>query len=86
MGMDLIGTGLSYNWHGWYWLVERLASWGVDVSEFRFTNDGAPILEETCRAVADAINQHLHDLDAQHRDWIEPHIEIWRECGGCEQW
>ena len=86
MGMDLIGAGLSYNWQGWRWLVERLVSWGVDVREFRFCNDGDLISSATCLAVAEAIEAHLTEFDDETREWIEPHIVKWRYSGGCEQW
>lgn len=86
MGMDLVGAGLSYNWNGWRWLVERLESWGVDVCEMKFTNDGDPISAETCRAVADAIDLHFDELDSEERNWLGPHIWQWRSCKGCEQW
>ena len=84
--MDLVGMELSYNWNGWHWLVGHLNSWGVDVSEFQFTNDGDPISGETCLAVADAIEAHLDELDFDHRKWLQPHIERWRRCRGCAQW
>lgn len=86
MGMDLMGAGLSYNWEGWKWLVEHLSSWGVDISEFRFTNDGDPISGATCAAVADAIEVHLDELTSREREWLEPHIKNWRKCRGCDQW
>ena len=86
MGMDLIGAGLSYNWSGWSWLVEHLRLWGVDVSEFQFTNDGDPISRNTCLAVAEAIETHLDELDGDYRKWLESHIDRWRQCRGCEQW
>jgi hypothetical protein len=86
MGMDLIGAGLSYNWAGWHWLVNRLLYWGVDVRELTFHNDGDLISKETCVAVADALEAHLHELDEEERIWIEPHIEQWRNCNGCSQW
>lgn len=86
MGIDMIGAGIGYNWQGWRWLVAHLESWGVDVSELKFSNDGDPISAETCRAIADAIEAHLHELDEYHREWIEPHIKSWRTCNGCSQY
>jgi len=86
MGMDLIGAQLSYNWSGWEWLVEKLDEWGVDVSEFRFSNDGDLISKETCIKVAQAIEEHLDELDYEFQEWLEPHIFHWRECGGCRQY
>ena len=86
MGMDLIGARLSYNWSGWRWLVARLKSWGVDVRELKFYNDGDPISPETCVAIADAIEVHLDELDDDDREVMASHIDAWRHCGGCEQW
>lgn len=86
MGMDLIGAELSYNWASWEWLVIHLDSWGVDVSEFKGTNDGDPISKETCMAVADALEAHIDELDESHREWIRLHIERWQNCNGCFQW
>jgi len=86
MGMALIGARYNhYNWSGWRWLITHLESWGVDVREFRFSNDGDFISPETCMAVADAIEAHLTELDDKDREWIEPHIDAWRHCGGCSQ-
>jgi len=86
MGMDLIGSGLSYNWTGWRDLLQLLEQWEVDVSEFRGTNDGDPISPETCRAVADAIETHLDELEDETRNWLEPQIRHWRNCNGCYQY
>ena len=86
MGMDLIGANLSYNWSSWVVLISRLDEWGVDTSEFRGTNDGDPISKETCIAVADAIERHLGEVDDVARGFLEPHIDKWRTCNGCEQW
>jgi hypothetical protein len=86
MGMDLTGAGLSYNWWAWRRLLELLASWCVDVSELTCTNDGDLISEQTCLAVADAIEVHLNELSDTEYDWLEPHIELWRNSGGVTQW
>ena len=86
MGMDLVGVDLSYNWRSWGFLISRLNEWGVDTSEFRGTNDGDIISKETCIAVADAIERHLCELDDDDREFLEPHIDKWRTCNGCEQW
>jgi hypothetical protein len=75
-----------YNIAGWEWMVGHLKAWNVDVSEFRFFNDGALISEGTCKKVADAIEQHLPELSVDIREWIEPRIKLWRTCGGYEQW
>ena len=86
MGMDLIGAGLSYNWTGWRSLEARLRSWGVDVQELRFSNDGDPISKETCAAIANAIEAHLDELTRSEREWLEPDIENWKNCNGCLQY
>ena len=75
-----------YNWSGWRWIAEHAHKWGVDVSEFDGCNDGKLIRSETCKAVADAIEKNLHTLDPSHRQWLEPHIALWRHCGGYRQY
>ena len=84
--MDLVGADLSYNWSSWRHLVEKLSGWGVDVSELKFNNDGDHISKKTCEAIADAIEAHLLELSFGELQWLEPHIDAWRDCGGCEQW
>jgi hypothetical protein len=75
-----------YNWAGWRWLVDRLIEWGGDVSEFSGWNAGDPIAAETCRKVADAIERHIEELDADDRQWLAEDISLWRTCGGYRQW
>lgn len=55
-------------------------------SEFSGFNDGEVISEETCKTVADAIEQHLSELEEVDQRWLKPHIALWRTCGGYEQW
>ena len=86
MGMDLAGADLSYNWAGWRSLLALLKEWEVDLSEFRGTNDGDSISPETCKAVADAIEAHLHEVDSDTRKWLIPQISKWRDCNGCFQY
>jgi hypothetical protein len=100
MGMDLVpvnpsaempndddyGNGLHYNWAGWRWITTFLEEKGVDLSEFSGFNDGEIISEDTCKIVADTLEEHLKGFDAETRNWIEPHILRWRTCGGYEQW
>jgi len=90
MGMDLVACNPDakdgrYNWAGWEYLFELLDGWDVDLSEFSGFNDGDLISEETCKKVADAIEEHLNELELDDRIWLEPHIELWRNCGGYEQ-
>lgn len=74
-----------YNWNGWFYLQDRLREWGVDISEFRGVNDGDKISAKTCRAVADAIEKHLAGMDERDRNWLSPHVKLWRTCGGYAQ-
>lgn len=74
-----------YNIAGWGWIWDRLTEWGVDTSEFSGFNNGDKISAATCRKVADAIEQHLPELDERNRRWLEPHIALWRTCGGYRQ-
>jgi hypothetical protein len=75
-----------YNLAGWRGLFDLLGSWGVDTSEFRGCNDGDVISQATCQQVAEAIEQHLPELDPEDQDWLQPHIVFWRNSGGFEQW
>ncbi|MEM7599834.1 MAG: hypothetical protein AAF357_00280 [Verrucomicrobiota bacterium] len=74
-----------YNISGWYYLREKLNSWGVDISELSVYNDGAEISAETCGKIADAIEANAAALDDRHRDWLKGHIPLWRSCGGYAQ-
>jgi len=75
-----------YGWTGWTWLVDHLNEWGVDTAEFSGYNDGDEISAGTCALVADAIEAHLVELAEWERDWIKPHIDLWRTCGGYAQY
>ena len=101
MGMDLIVIAPTknapkdtngniidgrYNISGWTTLWNLLIDWNIDVSEFSGYNDGEIICQETCQDVAKAIEDNLHTLDEKHKNWLQPHIELWRTCGGYEQW
>ena len=101
MGMDLIAIAPTkeapkdsdgriidgrYNISGWSTLCHLLIDWNVDISEFSAYNDGEMICTETCQEVAKAIEDNLHTLDGQTKKWLKPHIELWRTCGGYEQW
>ena len=76
-----------YNWSGWSWLLQHLERWGVLTDEFQYTNDGDVISEETCIRVADAIEQHVSELDEPDdtKVWLMGHVILWRTCGGYEQ-
>lgn len=84
----LVGKAISgrYNWTGWSYIINLLNKWGINTNEFSGLNDGDVICDETCKKVADAIEKHLSDLDAKDRKWLEPHIILWRTCGGYRQW
>jgi hypothetical protein len=90
MTMDLRAKNhphdLGYNWYGWDYLARMLDGLGVDTSEFKGCNDGHPISEATCKAVADALEKYLPAMSAEDRKWLEPDIQSWRNCGGFEQW
>jgi hypothetical protein len=75
-----------YNWFNWGWLCDKLDEWNVDISEFSGTNDGDRISAKTCKAVAQAIEDNLHTLSQQKQEWLRPHIELWRTCGGYRQY
>jgi hypothetical protein len=74
-----------YNWSSWKWLLDHLKIWDVDVHEFSGMNDGDVISEATCLRVADAIEAHLPELDPVEREWLAPHVALWRTCGGYYQ-
>lgn len=75
-----------YNWSGWNWLCNYLTYWGVDISEFDGCNDGKYISAKTCKEVANAIESHLDELSEEDRNWLQPHINRWRTCGGYWQY
>lgn len=75
----------GYNWAGWSEIIRLLNEWGVDISEFARMKDGDEISDNTCKAVANAIEQHLPKLSEQDRNWLQPHIALWRTCGGYRQ-
>jgi hypothetical protein len=85
MRMDLI-AGLSYKKKAWRRLIQLLESWEVSTHEFSLCNDGKLISRNTCLAVAWAIEANLEFLDECEREWLEPHIELWRYSGGLVQW
>jgi hypothetical protein len=74
-----------YSWAGWSELCGLLKEWGVPTEEFDCMNEGKMISEETCIRVAEAIEQHLPELPADYQEWLQPHIELWRTCGGYKQ-
>ncbi|MBM3740867.1 MAG: hypothetical protein FJW39_34410 [Acidobacteria bacterium] len=91
MGMDLFSvsgtSGISYNWTAWRWLIGKLNEWGVDTSEFTDHNDGDRISADTCRAVADALEAHIDEIDdLETREFYREGIQAWRECNGFRQW
>lgn len=75
----------QYNWGGWSRQIDLLQQWGVDVSEFSGVNDGEVISEATCKAVADAIEQHLPELSPIEQTYFGRKIALWRTCGGYRQ-
>ncbi|MDE2096136.1 MAG: hypothetical protein KGL39_02750 [Patescibacteria group bacterium] len=87
--MDLIpqkgAVDCHYNWSGWSWLITHLQEWGVDTNHFDGVNDGKLIPAAKCCEVAAAIEAHLPELDAEDREWLEPHVAIWRASGGFRQ-
>ncbi len=91
MGMDLTPIKdktkqLRYNCAGWVQLIKLLNKWGANTSEFSGSEDGSVISEATCIAVANAIESHLPELSNNHQEWLQPHIDLWRNCGGYKQW
>ena len=75
-----------YNLIAWLMLIRLLRTWNLDVSEFSDVNEGQIICESTCQKIASAIEEHLPHLDHNYRNWLEPHIVLWRTSGGYEQW
>ena len=75
-----------YNWAGWRWLLDYLDDKGLDLSEFAGSNDGDLISDETCKKVANLIEEGLPALDDEYREWLTPHVQLWRTCGGYRQY
>jgi len=74
-----------YNWAGWELLHRYLTEWKVNTKQLAGSNDGDIINEATCEAIADAIETHLSELPDDERNWLQPHIALWRTCGGYRQ-
>lgn len=74
-----------YNWSGWKYMGDILPKWGVNISSFAGSNDGDEIPESVCLDIANAIEQHLNELSPKDKEWLEPHIQLWRTCGGYRQ-
>lgn len=93
MGMDLIPVkpepfvqpSLHYNWCGWRTLVGFLEKNEVDISEFSGWNDGELISQETCRKVANVIEDNLVEFKKTYERDMDDDINFWRHCGGCNQ-
>jgi hypothetical protein len=78
-----------YNWSGWGALMDFLSDHGWDkddMSEFAGTNDGYVISDATCKKVADTIEKFKVDYTAIFVHGIDQDIQLWRTCGGYEQW
>ena len=86
MGMDLIGAKLSYQWHTWRYLQQLLQMWGVDISELKNFNDGDFISEQTCKAIGNALNSHIHELSLEDQLLFIPDIPRWLKCKGGSQY
>ena len=80
-----------YNWFGWGTLMDFLSDHGWDkddTSEFAGTNDGYVISDATCKKVADTIEKFKTDYTAPFVlvPDVDQEIQLWRTCGGYEQW
>lgn len=85
---EALADDLCYNWNRWGTLITYLEKWGVNTDEFKQVNDGDLISNETCLAVAYALNRHLEELPPAHRDWLAGHDDEWLRLsahGGAEQ-
>lgn len=78
---------VHHNWSGWSRLCDLLIRLDIDLSEFRGCNDGDIISEATCTKVYNVVKQHWNTtLTQSERDWLEGRIELWKTCGGWEQY
>jgi len=75
-----------YNWTGWDRLTQLLEVWGINTEEFVAYNGGDIITADKCKKVADAIDAHYDELTDKEKAWIKGHSDLWRTCGGYEQW
>jgi len=75
-----------YNWSGWAYLVDFLNAHDVDTSEFTGWNNGDLICAATCKEVAKTIEKYAGGLSPEDREWLLPHAELWRTCGGYRQY
>jgi hypothetical protein len=85
MGMYLIpvkrGRSLSYNAGAWDELIDILDSWGVDTRELWSRTDDDLISEATCRAVGEALQAHMNEIDFLY--WKDAYN--WKSSGGFEK-
>lgn len=77
---------LKYPWEDWFELRSRLKAWGVDVKPLAETNDGERIPARLCRQIADVIEAHLDEWDADSQELMRSDIPVWRTGGGFRQW
>lgn len=75
-----------YNWSGWIYITELFKREGVPMEEFSGSNDGDMISATTCELAAQAIERALPTLSQEDQIWLQPHIALWRTCGGYKQY
>jgi len=75
-----------YNWTGWSLLIDLLNRYGVNTEQFAGCNDGDAITKEKCEEVANVLEANLSSMITEDRNWLEPHIKLWRTCGGHRQY
>lgn len=95
MGIDLSplqgAESLHFNWSGWRFVVDFADKHGIDTSEFAGSNDGEVLPDETCRALADQIEDHHEEWNAAFAGesyGLNPaagHAVAFRTAGGFEQ-
>lgn len=101
MGMDLIPhnphpdhpkdkygyESVHHNWSGWSRLIELLRRLDLLTDEFKGCNDGDIISEATCTRIYETVKTVWNiRLTQEERDWLESRIELWKTCGGWEQY
>ena len=74
-----------YNGTGWSLLIDLLNRFGVNTEQFAGCNDGDVITKEKCEEVANVLEANLSGMTSEDKWWLEPHIKLWRTCGGYRQ-
>ena len=75
---DNYEPNLHYNWTGWSWIWNWLEEHEVHTIEFSGVNDGQRLSRKTCKQVAETLEKHWDELNADDQYWLKNHKDIWK--------